>query len=110
MPLKWIRTGGAPGGWKSDDDDWLAYDEDLEVGRILRIPHGPSEGKWTWSITGISLAAVGHTDRGMCNTQREAAEALRDAWRRRPANARAVPMFRDALKRLNERDGKVATP
>jgi hypothetical protein len=71
--------------------DWIAIDGDFVVGRIMLYEHGPSQGLWSWSITGIILPAG--TGGGTAATAKEAARALRDAWRNRSDDVKAVGLW-----------------
>ncbi len=49
--------------------------EEIAVGRIERIPHGPSEGRWQWSCY-----AGGPSTSGTVETRDEALACVRAHW------------------------------
>jgi hypothetical protein len=62
------------------DDDFVVFDEAIEVGRILRqIPGASAGGLWGWSITFPHLPAIG-AGNGAGDTLDDAKAAFRAAW------------------------------
>ena len=57
MQLTWERTviGGRTAPY-----DYSARDEDVLVGRVMRVEHGPGAGEWTWSM--VARVGWGRTD------------------------------------------------
>lgn len=82
MPLRWTRTDLIPMGNAHLDDDWRAFDGEQPVGRITFERAGAAKDTWGWSLNG-ARPGVGLPHKGRCETQREAATQLRDAWRSR---------------------------
>lgn len=88
MPLTWTRTADQypKAGRERVDEDWVAIERGVVIGRIQRL----RDGFWQWNVTGAALAPHGLKQSGVEPSQREAAEALRDAWRGRPIGASFV--------------------
>lgn len=75
MPLTWTRSADQypKAGWERSDDDWVAIECGVVIGRIQRL----RDGSWQWNVTGAALARHSLKQSGVQPSQRQAAIALR---------------------------------
>ena len=81
------------GGSRARNDDFVAFDGDVVIGRVLQGTGGPDRGSWTWSVTvdlpGPRLTArSGETRRG--DAARRVVEAYEKLLRSRRAPYRTL--------------------
>lgn len=74
----WSRTDLGSGPLHAD---FAAKVLDEEIGRIMRIPHGPREGEWSWSMTAHKkVDAFKMALQGSLATKQEAARMVEWAY------------------------------
>ena len=80
MPLTWSRTSPETGY------DFVATEDGLDVGRVMKNLSGPNADTWFWAYTGRQHSEADRKPLdGEVQTKDEAIEALSEAWARAKA-------------------------
>ena len=75
MPLTWSRTS------PETHYDFVATEDGLEVGRVVKNLSGPNADTWFWACTGCHPSGADRKPLdGEVQTKDEAIEALSEAW------------------------------
>lgn len=85
MPLRlqWSKT------WPDRPEDFSCKDGEVRIGRIYSIIRGGFEKEWHWFLNGyLPDRNVQMSERGICATKQEAAEAVEAAYFRKKAEPR----------------------
>ena len=53
MPVEWIRTSEAFARVEPSESDFTAFDKGDVIRRVQRVPTGPDEGLWMWTMTAV---------------------------------------------------------
>ena len=51
MAVFWMRHCDVYSGVPESDVDFIAFDGDQIIGRVLQFPFGPETGVWFWTMT-----------------------------------------------------------
>jgi hypothetical protein len=49
--ISWMRTSDLWREPKAWNDDFVAFDGDVVIGRVIQAASGSDRGSWTWSMT-----------------------------------------------------------
>jgi hypothetical protein len=58
MRVEWMRHSDVYPDLPPSDLDWVAFDGDEIVGRVMQYQHGKEQGRWLWSMTVLRLGTA----------------------------------------------------
>ena len=81
MPVEWMRHSQVYRDLPPSDLDWVAFDRDEIVGRVMQYQHGKEQGQWLWSMT-VIRPGTAEISNGTTETRGEAGRCVVEAYER----------------------------
>jgi hypothetical protein len=88
MPLEWMRHHNVFTDLTPSNTDFVAFDGDRIIGRVMQYVCGRESGLWLWSVVATAPGVTILPNSGRCNTRGEAGRCLVAAYERLLARPR----------------------
>jgi|tagenome__1003787_1003787.scaffolds.fasta_scaffold20764338_2 hypothetical protein len=81
MPVEWMRHCDVYPDLPPSDLDWVAFDGDQIIGRVMQYQHGKEQGRWLWSKT-VLRPGTAEINSGTTESRGEAGRRVVEAYER----------------------------